>query len=119
LPQPSPESRTSRSFGTKLGIIELLNAGANPTPTAPTTKAMSTIGIVDTSPDLPNQSSAEPTTSSTPKPAIQGLRRPVASAMAPRTGENSAMKMPAAPVAKPQSACPRVASPTTADAKYG
>ncbi len=54
---------------------------------------------------------------STPKAAIHGFRRPVASATAPRTGEVNAMTMPAAAVAKPQIDCPRVASPTTAEAK--
>jgi hypothetical protein len=41
-----------------------------------------------------------------PKAAIQGLRRPDASAIAPRTGESSAIAMPAAAVANPHSACP-------------
>ena len=57
--------------------------------------------------------------SSRPKAAIQGLRRPEASAMAPRTGESTAMATPAALVAKPNMAWPSTGLAATALAKKG
>ena len=58
------------------------------------------------SPALPIHIRDAPTTSSTPNPAIHGLRRPDASAMAPNTGDISAIAKPAAAVANPHNACP-------------
>src|SRR6516164_5509846 len=75
--------------------------------------------MIFTSPGRPNHISAEPITSIAPNAAIHGLRRPLASAIAPRTGDSNAIAMPAAAVAKPQSACPLAASGATCVAKYG
>src|SRR4051794_26370585 len=83
------------------------------------TKASSRDGITLGSPGLPNHSKAEPITSSTPNAAIHGLRRPLASAMAPSTGDSSAIITPAAAVAKPHSDCPLAGSEATWVAKYG
>src|SRR5690349_376486 len=54
-----------------------------------------------------------------PKTAIHGLRRPLASAMAPSTGESAAIASPAPLAAKPQSAWPCAGSAAIAAAKYG
>jgi hypothetical protein len=65
------------------------------------------------SPGLPNHIRQEPITSIAPKAAIHGLRRPEASAIAPRTGEASAIAIPAEAVAKPHNACPAAGSGAT------
>src|SRR2546428_480708 len=52
-------------------------------------------------------------------PGSPGLGGPAASAIAPSAGDNNAMISPAAAVANPHSAWPRVASPTIEAAKYG
>ena len=69
------------------------------------------------SPGFPNHISEAPITSSAPKPAIHGLRRPLASAIAPSTGDSSAIIRPAAAVANPHSACPCAGSGATKLAK--
>src|SRR5262249_49630452 len=71
------------------------------------------------SPGLPIHIRHEPITSSVPNPAIHGLRRPLASAIAPSTGDISAIIRPAAAVANPHSACPLAGSGATKFAKYG
>ena len=80
-------------------------------------KLFETRVITVASPGLPNHISDEPITSMAPNAAIHGLRRPEASAIAPRTGDISAIAMPAAAVAKPHSACPLAASGATWVAK--
>jgi hypothetical protein len=62
---------------------------------------------------LPNQSSVVPIINSTPKPAIQGLRRPAASAIAPSSGDSSAIARPADAAANPHIACPDAGSAAT------
>jgi hypothetical protein len=47
------------------------------------------------------------------------LRRPAASAIAPSTGDDRAITIPAAAAANPHSACPRAGSGAIALAKYG
>src|SRR5258708_10525709 len=70
-------------------------------------------------PGLPTHISEEPITSIVPNAAIHGLRRPLASAIAPRTGDNSAIVKPAVAVAKPHSDCPPAGSDATWVGKYG
>src|ERR1700674_6028964 len=72
-----------------------------------------------TSPGLPYHIRLDPITSSAPNAAIHGLRRPLASAIAPSTGDISAISNPAAAVAKPHSDCPLAGSDDTWVAKYG
>jgi hypothetical protein len=55
--------------------------------------------MIDGSPGLPIHISDDPITSSAPNTAIQGLRRPPASAIAPSTGDSNAITSPAAAVA--------------------
>src|SRR6266852_6100775 len=119
MPQAVPDSRPSRSGGTRPGIMLLKNTSAHCAPTAPSAKAASTGTMLEASAGLPNHKSADPTKSSAENPAIHGLRWPAASAIAPSAGESSAMISPAAAVANPHSAWPRVASPTIEAAKYG
>ena len=69
------------------------------------------------SPGLPIHIRLAPITSSAPKPAIHGLRRPLASAIAPSTGDSNAITSPAAAVANPHSACPLAGSGATKLAK--
>ena len=69
------------------------------------------------SPGLPNHISEAPITSKAPNAAIHGLRRPEASAIAPKTGDNNAIAIPAAAVAKPHSAWPLAGSGATWVAK--
>src|SRR5204863_5021574 len=71
------------------------------------------------SPGLPNHIRLVPTIRRKPKAAIHGLRRPAASAIAPSTGDNSAITRPAAAAAKPHIACPDAGSDATRLAKYG
>src|SRR5712692_6500793 len=97
----------------------LKNTSAHCAPTAPSAKAASTGTMLEASAGLPNHSSADPASSSAENPAIHGLRWPAASAIAPSAGDNNAMISPAAAVANPHSAWPRVASPTIEAAKYG
>src|SRR5712691_8469604 len=97
----------------------LKNTSAHCAPTAPSAKAASTGTMLEASAGLPNHKSADPTKSSAENPAIHGLRRPAASAIAPSAGASSAMRSPAAPVANPHSAWPRVGLPTMTAAKYG
>src|SRR5437660_5138868 len=97
----------------------LKNTSAHCAPTAPSAKAASTGTVLEAPAGLPNHSSADPTNSSTENPAIHGLRFPAASAIAPSAGETSAIASPAAAVANPHSAWPRVGSPTMEAAKYG
>src|SRR5947208_9689158 len=97
----------------------LKNTSAHCAPTAPSAKAASTGTMLEESAGLPNHSSADPASSSAENPAIHGLRWPAASAIAPSAGESSAMISPAAAVANPHSAWPRVGSPTMEAAKYG
>ena len=79
--------------------MALLNTVANSTAIVPTTKAASASGIVAGSFGLPSQSADDASTSTTPNPAIHGLRPPAASAIAPSTGDENAMTRPAAAVA--------------------
>src|SRR5437763_7103807 len=97
----------------------LKNTSAHCAPTAPNAKAASAATTLEASAGLPNHSSAEAMQSSAENPAIHGLRLPAASAIAPSAGETSAIASPAAAVANPHSAWPRVGSPTIAAAKYG
>jgi len=97
--QPVPDNRPMRSGGTSVGIIALLNTVANSTPTVAMPNAINSGRITLWSPGLPIHISDEPTTSSAPNAAIHGLRRPLASAIAPSTGDISAMTRPADAVA--------------------
>src|SRR5260370_42170081 len=81
--------------------------------------ASSSGGTTLTSPGLPNHIRQEPITNSAPNAAIHGLRRPLTSAIAPSTGDISAITKPAAAVAKPHSDCPLAGSDATWVAKYG
>ena len=112
-----PDNRPIRSGGTSVGIIALLKTVANSTPMVATTNASSSGGITPGSPGLPNHIRPEPITSSAPNAAIHGLRRPLASAIAPSTGDSSAITSPAAAVAKPHSDCPLAGSAATWVAK--
>src|SRR6266481_4276755 len=104
--QPVPDNRPIRSGGTKVGIIALLKTVANSAPMVAIEKASNNGGMTLTSPGLPIHISEAPITSSAPKPAIHGLRRPLASAIAPSIGDISAIIMPEAAVAKPHNDCP-------------
>src|SRR5690606_34744117 len=115
--QPVPDNRPILSGGTSVGIIALLNTVANSTPIVAMENASSTGTTVLASPGLAHHISVAPTTSSAPKAAIHGLRRPLASATAPSTGDNIAITSPAAAVAKPHSACPVAGSGATRLAK--
>src|SRR3954471_18965305 len=75
--------------------------------------------MIEGSPGLPIHMMQAPITKMAPKPAIHGLRRPLASAMAPSNGEDSAITSPAAAVAKPHNDCPVAGSEATRVAKYG
>ena len=90
-----------RSGGTSVGIIALLNTVANSTPTVAMPNAIKSGRITSGSPGLPIHMMHAPMTKIAPNAAIHGLRRPPASAIAPRTGDNTAMTRPAADVAKP------------------
>src|SRR5436309_13207566 len=96
----------------------LKNTSEHCAPTAPSAKAASIGTMLEGSAGLPNHSSADPTSSSAENPAIHGLRWPAVSAIAPSAGDNNAMISPAAAVANPHNAWPRVASPTHPAAKY-
>src|SRR5580698_4928000 len=115
--QPVPDSRPILSGGTSVGIIALLKTVANSTPTLATEYASSNGGMMLVSPGLPIHIRQEPITSSAPNPAIHGLRRPLASAIAPSTGEDSAITRPAIAVANPHSDCPLAGSAATWVAK--
>ncbi len=112
-----PDNRPILSGGTSEGIIALLKTVANSTPMVAIAYASSSGGMTLTSPGLPIHIRQEPITSSAPKPAIHGLRRPLASAIAPSSGDISAIINPAAAVAKPHSACPLAGSEATWVAK--
>src|ERR1700704_1369208 len=81
--------------------------------------AISSGGMMLASPGLPIHIRQEPITNSAPNAAIHGLRRPPAAAIAPSTGDISAITKPAAAVAKPHSDCPLAGSEATWVAKYG
>ena len=79
--------------------MALVKTVANSAPMVPTAKATRAMATPSALPGMANHSAAEPATRRTEKAAIQGLRGPVASATAPRMGESSAIRNPAAPVA--------------------
>src|SRR5882757_6396270 len=108
-----------RSGGTRVGIIALLKTVANSAPTLASATAVSSGGMMAGSPGLPIHSAQDATTRSAPNAAIQGFRRPEASAMAPNTGDISAIAKPAAAIAKPHSDCPVAGSGAMLVAKYG
>ena len=112
-----PDSRPILSGGTSVGIIALLKTVANSTPTLAIAYANNNGGMTLGSPGLPIHIRQEPITSNAPNPAIHGLRRPLASAIAPSTGDISAIANPAAAVANPHSACPLAGSGATKLAK--
>ncbi|MGY4465859.1 hypothetical protein ACVWWK_001541 [Bradyrhizobium sp. LB9.1b] len=101
-----PESRPSRSGGTRVGIIALLKRVANSAPTLASATAVSSGGMMEGSPGFPIHSVQDASTSTAPKPAIHGFLRPEASAMAPSSGDISAIARPAAAIAKPHSDWP-------------
>ena len=70
-------------------------------------------------PGLPIHMMQAPITNTAPNAAIHGLRRPLASAIAPSNGDASAITRPAAAVAKPHIDWPAAASDATRVAKYG
>src|SRR5690242_13203740 len=117
MAQPVPDNRPILSGGTSVGIIALLKTVANSTPTVATQYATSSGAITLGSRGFPNHIKLEPTTNSPPNAAIHGLRRPLASAMAPNAGDVTAIIKPAAAVAKPHRACPRAGSAATWVAK--
>ena len=117
MAQPVPDNRPIRSGGTSVGIIALLNTVANSTPMVAMPSARSSGGMTLGSPGLPIHIRLDPITSSAPNAAIHGLRRPLASAMAPSTGDSSAISNPAAAVANPHKACPWAGSEATWVAK--
>ncbi len=117
MAQPVPDNRPIRSGGTNVGIIALLKTVANSTPMVAIANTSSSGAMTLTSPGLPNHISEEPITSIVPNAAIHGLRRPLASAIAPSTGDNSAIVKPAVAVAKPHSDCPLAGSDATWVAK--
>ncbi len=104
MAQPVPDSRPILSGGTSVGIIALLNTVANSAPTLAIAYASSSAGMMPGSPGFPIHIRQEPITKSAPNPAIHGLRRPLASAIAPSTGDISAITRPAAAVAYPHNA---------------
>ena len=114
-----PDSRPSFSGGASVGIMALVKTMANSAPMVASAKATSAMATASGSPGTANHSAAEPATSSTENAAIQGLRRPEASAMAPSAGEASAMMRPAAPAAKPHSAWPSAGVAAIREAKNG
>jgi hypothetical protein len=69
------------------------------------------------SPGLPNHIRLDPITSIAPNAAIHGLRRPLASAIAPNTGDINAIINPAAAVANPHKDWPLAGSAATRLAK--
>src|SRR3954447_11888151 len=95
-----------RSGGTNVGIIALLKRVANSAPTLASATAVSSGGMMEGSPGLPMHNVQDASTSTAPNPAIHGFLRPERSAMAPSTGDISAMARPAAAIAKPHSDCP-------------
>ncbi|MGY4300491.1 hypothetical protein ACVWXN_008586 [Bradyrhizobium sp. i1.4.4] len=110
MAQPVPESRPIRSGGTRVGIIALLKTVANSAPTLASATAVSSGAMMVGSPGLPIHSVQAASTSSVPNPAIHGFLRPEASAMAPSTGDISAIARPAAAIAKPHNDWPVAAS---------
>jgi hypothetical protein len=68
-------------------------------------------------PGSASQRPAQPSTKGMEKAAIQGLRAPVRSAMAPSGAARIATVAPAIAAAAPQSAWPATGSPTTEAAK--
>src|SRR4051794_38636548 len=99
MAQPVPESRPSFSGGTRLGIMALLNTAATSTATVPTAKATSAIGTPCAEPGAANHNAADESASTRPQAAIHGFFGPLASAMAPRTGDRPASTSPATAVA--------------------
>src|SRR5258708_35003924 len=97
--------------------MALLKTVANSTPTLAIAYDSNSAGMTLGSPGFPNHIRPDPSTSRQPNPAIHGLRRPLASAIAPRTGDISAIIRPAAAVANPHSACPLAGSGATKPAK--
>src|SRR3954466_10184990 len=95
-----------RTAYTIVGIIALLKRVANSAPTLARATAVSSGGMIEGSPGLPIHSVQDASTSTAPNPAIHGFLRPEASAMAPSTGDISAIARPAAAIAKPHSDCP-------------
>ena len=79
--------------------MALVNTVASSAPMVAMAKEISTSGSRSMRPGAASQSPHMPTTSSTEKAAIQGLRGRPASAMAPSTGARAAAISSAMPVA--------------------
>ena len=79
--------------------MALVKTVASSAPIVASTKHTSTTGRKRISPGIASHSPSNPITSTTEKPAIQGLRGNPASAMAPSTGASTAAMSSATPVA--------------------
>ena len=98
--------------------MALLKTAANSTPTMATPKAKSVNRIVVASaPGTAIHSEAVPATVKTVNKATHGLRGPTASAIAPSTGDMTAIRMPVTASIVPHSVCASAPSPTTPVAK--
>ncbi len=92
-PMPMPDRRPIRRSDAMVGSIAFAKMIVNSMPTAATTSATATGS--SGWPGTANQSEKQPAAQSSVVNTIQGLRGPAASAIAPSSGLNNAMVMPA------------------------